>query len=108
MSEEFFDSKQYGQIIARSEALKRLLQNRKFITEQMDQAMTMCHGKATPLALIRALEYWLEDNQEVSEAIERLGLQTIKRRCLLHYYAIYVYAMAYELKVMEEFGRKSE
>jgi len=109
MAEEFFDSKTYEQNIADSDTLKRLLRNRNFIAKQINQVMTMYGGEVSPLTLIRGLEYWLSENQEVSQAIERVyPSNAVRRRCLLHHYAIFVYAMAFELKIMEEFGSEQK
>lgn len=82
--------------------LNRFLHNKDFVREQIDTVMTSHGGKVSPLALIRGLEHWLGENMEIVDAVERIyPSNTIRKRCLLHYYAIYVYAMAIRFKLLE-------
>jgi len=100
MSEEFFDSKRYETNIVDSR-LNDFLDDKDFVKEQIGKVMTMLGGEVSPLTLIRGLRYWLGENQEVTEALERLyPSNTIRRKCLLHYYAICVYAMAIRFRLL--------
>jgi hypothetical protein len=104
MSEAALDAKKWSRCIFDSHDLRELLKDRDFIKEQVEFA-TMLYKKkpVSPLLIVEALSFILEQNDRVMNAIERIpniGNDSTTRKIILHWYAIMVYVTAREFSLI--------